>query len=63
MKAWFAAFALLTSGCLSHMPADHNPVHLRIHWAPDFAQAQATASAARKPILVCMVGGDILDQC
>lgn len=63
MKPWLAGLALLMSGCLSHMPTDTNPVHLRIAWAHDFAAAKESANATHKPILACMVGGDILDQC
>ncbi len=66
MKSWILALplAFLVTGCLSHMPTDRDPVHARdIRWSPDFASAQREAAASERPVLVCMIGGDILDQC
>ena len=55
--------ALALAGCLSHMPPDRDPVHLEIGWVDDFQTARGIAAESRRPILLVMVAGDILDRC
>ena len=57
-----ALCAVALTGCLSHMP----PVslkHMSVHWAESFDAAQSRARAENKPILVCLVAGEISGLC
>ncbi len=63
MRSLAAAGALLASaGCITHLPP-MTDAPLSIHWAEDFAAAQARAEAERKPILVCLVAGALDGPC
>jgi len=54
--------SLLLGGCLSHMPpARHD--HMRIHWARDFDAATREARRTNRPILACLVAGEIDGLC
>jgi hypothetical protein len=62
MAAIASLLSLLVSGCLTHMP----PVgdrHMKIHWAPDWEVAARQAAAEGKPVLVCLVAGEITGLC
>lgn len=63
MRAALALWPLALAGCLAHMPADSDPAHLHIRWRPDFEDAARQAACSRRPLLVCLVGGDLLDSC
>lgn len=54
---------LLFAGCLAHMPADQEPTHLRVRWRSGFEAAAREAAELNRPLLVCLVGGDIQDDC
>ena len=57
------ALTLLLAGCLAHMPADSDPVHLRIRWRAGFEEAAREAAESGRPLLVCLVAGGIRDSC
>ena len=63
MKLGLAALPLVLAGCLAHMPADHDPAHLRIRWRSGFEEAARQAAESERPLLVCLVAGNILDSC
>ena len=63
MRLGWAALPLALAGCLAHMPADADPVHLRIRWRPNFEEAAREAACSNRPLLVCLVAGNILDSC
>ncbi len=52
----------LAAGCVTHLPPS-NIEYLQIHWAPSFEKAQAVARAERKPLLVCLVAGQLAGEC
>jgi len=57
-----ALAALLLTGCLSHLPpAGH--AHMQIHWASGYQAAARQAQAEHKPMLVCLVAGEIDGLC
>ena len=60
--AMLSLAALLLSGCLSHLPP-RSTTHLQIHWARDFSAAAAEAEESHKPILACLVAGQIDGPC
>jgi hypothetical protein len=53
---------LFVTGCLSHLPP-RSTAHLQIHWAADFEAAQKEAQATGRPILACLVAGEIAGLC
>jgi hypothetical protein len=54
--------SLLAAGCLTHMPpAAHT--HMQIHWAADWDSAAAEAARSGRPILACLVAGQIDGAC
>lgn len=57
-----AVATLLLAGCITHLPV-RTREHLGIPWARDFADAQQKAQAAGKPILMCLVAGEIDGPC
>ena len=50
------------SGCLSHLPV-RSTEHLQIHWAANFDAARSEAMARQKPILACLIAGEINGLC
>ena len=54
--------ALLLAGCLTHLPPA-GKTHLQIHWQPDYAAAQREAQGTGKPMLVCLIAGEIAGLC
>lgn len=52
----------LAAGCVTNLPPT-NFEYLQIHWAPTFEKAQAVSLAERKPLLVCMVAGQLAGEC
>lgn len=57
-----ALAALLLSGCLTHLPpAGHT--HMQIHWAAGYEAAAREAAAHQKPLLVCLVAGELDGLC
>lgn len=62
MRPALALPALALAGCLTHLPPVSEK-HLEIRWAPSFPAAQARAIAERKPLLVCLVAGEIAGPC
>ena len=63
MRTGLAALPLLLAGCLAHMPADSDPVHLHIGWRSGFEEAARQAAESGRPLLVCLVSGGIQDSC
>lgn len=63
MRIAVRVLPLLLAGCLAHMPADPDPAHLPIGWRPGFDEAARHAAESRRPLLVCLVAGDLLDSC
>jgi hypothetical protein len=63
MKIATNLLPLVLAGCLAHMPADDDPVHLHIGWRSDFAEAVRKAAELRRPMLVCLVAGGIQESC
>jgi hypothetical protein len=55
--------ASLATGCITHLPPPPRMCHMRVHWAQDFAAAQARAQVENKPILACLVAGKIDGLC
>ena len=52
----------LAAGCVTNLPPT-NTEYLQIHWAPTFEKAQEVALAERKPLLVCLVAGQLAGEC
>ena len=63
MRIAAAVLPLALAGCLAHMPADADPVHLHVGWRTDFDAAAREAACSVRPLLVCLVAGDLLDSC
>ncbi|HEX7897984.1 MAG TPA: hypothetical protein VF950_09510 [Planctomycetota bacterium] len=63
MRTALAFLPLALAGCLAHMPADADPVHLHIRWRSGFEEAARQAAASGKPLLACLVAGNIQDSC
>ena len=63
MRIGTAVLPLALAGCLAHMPADPDPVHLHVPWRTDFDAAARDAACSARPLLVCLVAGDLLDSC
>jgi hypothetical protein len=57
-----AALALVLTGCLTHMPL-RTREHLSIHWATNWDPAVAEAQASNRPILMCLIAGEIDGPC
>ena len=57
-----ALCALLLAGCITHLPV-RTREHLTIHWAHGFDDAQREARALDRPILMCLVAGEIDGPC
>ena len=63
MRSGLAILPLALAGCLAHMPADPDPVHLHIRWRPGFEEAARQAGESGRPLLVCLVAGDLRESC
>jgi hypothetical protein len=63
MRSGLAALPLVLAGCLAHMPADADPVHLRIRWRSGLEEAVRQAAESGRTLLVCLVAGGIQDSC
>jgi len=63
MRTALAILPMALAGCLAHMPADSDPRHLHIRWRSDFEEAARQAAESERPLLVCLVAGDLLDSC
>jgi hypothetical protein len=63
MRIFLAAVPLALAGCLAHMAPDEDPVHLHVRWKSDFDAAARDAACSARPLLVCLVAGDLLDSC
>ena len=63
MRTTLAALPLLLAGCLAHMPADDDPLHLQAGWRSGFDAAAREAAASGRPLLVCLVAGGLQDSC
>ncbi len=62
MRSSLALVALTATACLSHLPpAGHK--HLAVNWQPSYAAAQAEAQRTGKPMLVCLVAGELDGLC
>jgi hypothetical protein len=63
MERFGVALSLvLSTGCITHLrPVGHD--YLRVNWAPNFEAAQARATEERKPLLVCLVSGELDGPC
>ena len=53
----------LATGCLTHMPPDEYPEHLRIRWRKSFDEARLEAKKTKKPILLITAAGDLTGYC
>jgi hypothetical protein len=54
---------LLASGCFpTHLPPSSHE-HMQIHWTAGWKDAAREAAARDKPILVCLVAGEINGLC
>ena len=64
MRIAAAILPLALAGChLAHMPADSDPAHLHVHWRSGYESAAREAAESGRPLLVCLVAGDLLDSC
>ena len=63
MRSGLAALPLVLAGCLAHMPADADPVHLHIRWRSGLEEAVRQAAESGRPLLVCLVAGGIRNSC
>jgi hypothetical protein len=63
MKKIHAFLPLVMAGCLTHMPADGDPVHLHINWHASYEEAERAAATSKRPVLVCLIAGDIIEKC
>ncbi len=61
-RAWALAICVTLSGCITHL-AVRTRDHLRIAWADGWNAAQARAESEHKPILMCLVAGQIDGPC
>jgi hypothetical protein len=57
-----AVCALALGGCLSHMPPAGYK-HMQINWAATFDDAAVRARVEQKPILACLIAGEIQGLC
>ncbi len=62
MRALSLFLLLSLAGCLSHLPV-RTTTHLGIHWSPDYASAQREATRLQRPMLVCLIAGQIDGAC
>ena len=62
MRSSLVVCALFAGGCLSHLPPARHE-HMRIQWQPSFAAAQARAQRENRPILACLVAGELDGWC
>jgi hypothetical protein len=53
----------LLPACVTHLPPGHRIEYRGVHWAQDFAAAQAHARDAGKPILLVLVAGELDGPC
>ena len=53
---------ILLAGCITHLPL-RTQDHLRMRWAPSFEAAVAEAQRTGKPILACLIAGQIDGLC
>ena len=58
-----AALPLLLTGCLTHMRAPDEARHMEVDWRPDLRSAQSEARQTQKPVLLCMVAGEVDGLC
>jgi hypothetical protein len=64
MRLCVPLLAVVVSGCqLAHMPADSDPAHLQVQWRSDLARALDDAGETARPILLCLVAGDLTESC
>jgi hypothetical protein len=61
-NALLAVTSLLLAGCLSHLPPTTH-AHMRIHWSSDYAAAAREAARTDRPVLACLVAGEIDGLC
>jgi hypothetical protein len=54
--------SLAASGCLSHIPPVGD-AHMKIHWAPGWEAASREAALRDKPLLACLIAGEITGLC
>ena len=58
-----ATLPLLLTGCLTHMRAPEEARHMEVAWRPSLTAAQREAAAADKPVLLCMIAGEVDGLC
>lgn len=64
MKRLLPFLPLLIAGCsLTHMPPDRDPVHTHIRWHNDFEAAESASKESNRPVLVCLIAGDLVERC
>lgn len=63
MRIALAAMGLALAGCITHLPPPPDHPQMRIHWASDFAEAQARAQAEDKPIYAVLAAGALDGLC
>ena len=56
------AICITLSGCITHLGVRTRD-HLRIAWSSGWDDAQARAEREHKPILMCLVAGQIDGPC
>lgn len=63
MKRFAVLLPAFLAGCLSHLPPDGDPQHLQIPWSTNFEASQREAQRSGKPMLVCIIAGDLTKRC
>ena len=64
MRRWLLPIvATITAGCLTHLPPRASDAHMQIHWAASYETAQAEAAASHRPLLACLVAGELDGLC
>ena len=62
-RSLFATLALfLFAGCITHLPP-RTTLHRQIRWAANFDAAVAQATREGKPIVACLVAGELDGPC
>jgi hypothetical protein len=62
MRIALVTAALTLAGCITHLPV-RTREHLTIRWAHDWDEAQREAQRLDRPILMCLVAGQIDGPC
>ena len=62
MRSLATVAVIALTGCLSHLPpAGHK--HMEVRWEASFEAASARAAREGKPIVACLIAGEVDGLC